>query len=572
MTQQANRRPGLLRALGLAAATGLVAAGAAGTAHAADAPLPVTITGEDRVDLSLHSGNGDPSEPQVDLRLDAPGEPFEGDGIIPPVFTGDYTIRIDASALAGVAKVKLPCEADGSVAVCSGSELYAGDRYNRVGGIRLDVGEDSEAGDLGSITVTGEGEGLEFTPLTIDVLVGGPEFVNRTLSVPDGLRAGGTYEAPVGLRNAGSMPADGAVLRFHGSRGVSFPDSYGNCAYAEVTTGPLLRQGTDAICTFPDRIDAGTAYALAEPLKVKTAGFALHDVFTYSFTALAPDEAAALRAAKDYRPGTGEVLTLRKLSSADPAHYSRYADVDLPVNNTYDLELTGSSQDAGAGDTVTARIGFRNNGPAWISALRSGGEPIGFTVAVPEGTTVTSVPEGCGENTIDEGVKGYLCWVSTPLLEDAALDFPFELRVDRVVEGARGKVALPEWDNPFDSDHTNDSAWIVLNGADGATDGGTGDGGTSDGGTSGGSTPPGSGEEGDSGTNGSSGTNGTSGANGTNGTSGDVTGDHTGGGLALTGAGGMTLIGGAALLALGLGAGVVVLLRRRARQDGGAVA
>ncbi|MET9152329.1 hypothetical protein ABZX82_13830 [Streptomyces griseoflavus] len=567
MTQQANRRLGPLRALGLVAATSLVAAGAAGTAHAADAPLPVTITGEDRVDLSLHSDNGDPSEPQVDLRLNAPGEPFEGDGVIPPVFTGDYTIRIDASGLAGVAEVKLPCRADGPVAVCSGSELYAGERYNRVGGIRLDVTGDSEAGDFGSITVTGEGEGLEFTPLTIDVLVGGPEFLNRALSVPDDLRAGGTYAAPVGLRNAGSMPAEGAVLRFRGSRGVSFPDSYGNCAYAEVTTGPLLRQGTEAICVFPDRIDAGTAYALAEPLKVKTADFALHDVFTYSFTAVAPDEAAALRAAKDYRPGAGGDLTLKKLPSANPADYSRYADVDLPVRNTYDLELTGSSQAAAAGDTVTAEIRFRNNGPAWISAQRSGGEPIGFTVAVPEGATVTKAPERCGENTIAEGVKGYLCWVNTPLLEDAELDFPFELRVDRVVEGAKGKVALPEWDNPFDSDHANNSAWIVLNGSDGATDGGTGDGGTS-----GGSTPPGSGEEGDSGANGSSGTNGTNGTSGTSGTSGDGAGDGAGGGLALTGAGGVTLVGGAALLALGLGAGVVVLLRRRARQGGGVTA
>lgn len=570
MTQQAHRRLGPLRALGLAAATSLIATGAAGTAQAVDAPLPVSITGGNRVDLSLQSDNGDPTEPQVDLRLNGPGEPFEGDGVIPPVFTGDYTIRIDASELAGVAKVKLPCEADGLVAVCTGTELYAGTQYNRVGGIRLDIGDDSEAGDFGSITVTGEGEGLEFTPLTIDVLVGGPEFLNRELPPPGDLRAGGTYEAPVGLRNAGSMPAEGAVLRFHGSRGVSFPDSYGNCSYAETTTGPLLRQGTDAICTFPDRIEAGTAYALAEPLKVKTAAFALHDIFTYSFTAVAPEEAAGLRAAKDYRPGTGADLKLTKVSGADPADYTRYADLDLPTKNTYDLELTGSAQDAEAGDTVTARIGFRNNGPAWISALRSGGEPIGFTVAVPEGATVTKAPEGCGKNTIAEGVKGYLCWVDTPLLEDAEIDFPFELRVDRVVEGARGKVALPEWDNPFDSDHGNNSAWIVLNGPDGSTDGGTGDGsdggtgdgGTGDGGTSGGSTPPGSGDGGDSG----------NGSSGTNGTSGDVAGDDTDGGLALTGAGGVALMGGAALLALGLGAGVVVLLRRRARQSGGVTA
>lgn len=558
MTQQANRRLGPLRALGLVAATSLIAAGAAGTARAADAPLPVTITGADRVDLSLASDNGEPSEPQVDLRLNVPGEEFEGEGDIPPVFTGDYTIRIDATGLEGVASVELPCDADGLVAVCTGSELYAGQQYNRVGGIRLDVNDASEAGDFGTITVTGEGEGLEFAPLDIDVLVGGPEFLNRELPRPGDLEAGDTYKAPVGLRNVGSMPSEGAVLRFHGSRGVSFPGSYGNCAYSEVTTGPLLRQGTDVICTFEDTIEAGTAYALAKPLRVRTADFALNDIFTYSFSAVPPSEAAGLRAAKDYRQGSGPDLKLRKVPGANPADYTKYAELDLPTTNTYDLELTGASEAAEAGDTVTAEIGFRNNGPAWVSALRSGGEPITFTVAVPEGATVTKAPEECGETEISEGERGYRCWVSTPLLEDAELSFPFELRVDRVVEGAKARVALPEWDNPFDSDHTNDSAWIVLNGADGSdgqTDGGTGQngGGTPSPSASASASPSaGTGQQG--------------------GTSGGDTGDDVQGGLASTGAGGTALIGGAALLALGLGAGVVVVLRRRARQAGGLTA
>lgn len=565
MTLKSARPTRLFRSVGLLAATGLAAVGLVGTAQAAPAPLPVTITGEDRVDLSLNSGNGDDTEPQVDLRLNVPGEEFDGDGVIPPVFTGDYTIRIDASELAGVASVKLPCDADGLVAVCSGYELYAGETYNRLGGIRLDINDDSQAGDFGTIKVTGEGEGLEFTPLDIDVLVGGPEFVNRQLSLPAGLKAGDTYAAPVGLHNKGAMDSEGAVLRFHGSRGLSFPDSYGNCAYTEVTTGPLLHQGTDAICTFPDTIKAGTAYALTEPLNVKTADFALYDVFTYSFSAISPAEAKSLREAKDYRPGNGPDLKLKEVPGADPADYSRYAELDLPATNTYDLELTGASLKGAAGDTVTANLGFRNNGPAWISALRSGGEPIGFTVEVPEGATVTKAPEACRETDIAEGTRGYLCWVDTPLLEDAELSFPFGLRIDRVVENAKAKVALPDWDNPSESDKSNDTAWIVLNasGDEGSTDGGTGssDGGTSNGGTSGGGSSS-------SGTDGGSGSGGTTGGD----TSGGASGADTDGGLALTGAGGVTLIAGGAILALGLGAGLVLFLRRRAGQHGGTTA
>ncbi|MBG0853305.1 hypothetical protein I2W78_15985 [Streptomyces spinoverrucosus] len=562
MTLKSAWRTGLFRSVGLLAATGLAAAGLVGTARAAPAPLPVTITGEDRVDLSLGSGNEDDTEPQVDLRLNVPGEEFDGDGVIPPVFTGDHTIRIDASELAGVASVKLPCDADGLVAVCSGYELYAGETYNRVGGIRIDVNGDSQAGDFGTIKVTGEGEGLQFTPLDIDVLVGGPEFVNHQLALPAGLKAGDTYAAPVGLRNKGAMDSEGAVLRFHGSRGLSFPDSYGNCAYAEVTTGPLLEQGTEAICTFPDTIEAGTAYALTEPLKVKTADFALYDVFNYGFTAVTPAEAKSLREAKDYRPGSGPDLKLKEVPGADPADYSRYAELDLPTTNTHDLELTGASLKGAAGDTVTAKLGFRNNGPAWISALRSGGEPIGFTVEVPEGATVTKAPESCGETDIAEDTKGYLCWVDTPLLEDAELSFPFELRIDRVVADAKAKVALPDWENPSESDKSNDTAWIVLNasGDEGSTDGGTGsDGGTSNGGTSGGGST-------------SSGTEGGSGGSAGGDTTGGDSGADTDGGLALTGAGGVTLIAGGAILALGLGTGLVLFLRRRAAHNGGTTA
>ncbi|WP_432193366.1 hypothetical protein [Streptomyces sp. bgisy027] len=559
MTLQSVRRTWPLRSVGLLAATGLAAVGLAGTALAADAPLPVTITGENRVDLSLDSDNGDVTEPQVQLRLNVPGEEFEGDGEVPTVFTGDYKIRIDASELAGVASVKLPCDADGLVAVCDGYELYAGQTYNRVGDIRVDVDDDSAAGDFGTIKVTGEGEGLDFTPLDIDVLVGGAEFVNRELSLPKGLKAGGTYAAPVGLRNKGAMDSEGAVLRFHGSRGLSFPDSYGNCAYAEVTTGPLLQQGTEAICTFSDTIKAGTAYALTEPLKVKTADFALYDIFNYGFSAVSPTEAKSLREAKDYRPGSGPDLQLKEVPGVDPADYTRYAELDLPATNKYDLELTGASLKGAKGDTVTAKLGFRNNGPAWISALRSGGEPIGFTVEIPEGAEVTKAPDACRATQIAEGTKGYLCFVDTPLLEDARLSFPFDLRIERVVENAKAKVALPDWDNPSESDKSNDSAWIVLNGTGQSTSGGTGtsDGGTSNGGTTGGGSS--------SGTDGGSGSS--SGATGGD-TSGGDTGTDTDGGLALTGAGGVTLIAGGAVLALGLGAGLVYL-RRRAGQGGG---
>ncbi|MGV9648257.1 hypothetical protein [Streptomyces sp. NPDC003343] len=519
-------------------------------------PLPVAITGPNHVDLSLHGDNGGPSQPQVTLRLAAPGsdEPGEGGGVIPVAHNGDYKIKIDASGLKGVAAVKLPCRASGLTAVCEGNEIYAGEQYNRLGDIRLDIDDDSAAGDFGSIKVTGEGEGVDFAPLTIDVLVGGPELLGRKLTEPAGLAAGDTYRAPVGFRNAGGLAAEGAVLHFHGSRGLSFPDGYGNCAYKATTTGSLLHQGIDAICTFSGTYKAGTAYALAEPLKVRTAGFALNDVFSYGFSAVEAGKAKALLAGDGYTPGTGAPLTLEEVPGA-ASDYTRYTDLDLPSHNTYDLVLTGASLRGEAGDTVKADIGFRNDGPAWISALRSGGEPISFSVAVPEGATVTKSPDRCTFTTIEAGTKGYRCQVDTPLLENTKVAFPFELRIDKVVKNARGKVALPSWDNPFETERSNNTAWIVLNGPDD----GQGTGGPSTGGPSGSPSPTASAGD----TSGSSGADGGSGSAGSAGGPGDEA-TGSGGGLAFTGAGGALLIGGAALLALALGVGVVLVVRRRA--------
>ncbi|MFD8566557.1 hypothetical protein [Streptomyces sp. NPDC059639] len=543
-------------ALGLVAVAALVGglgAAAPALADTGEAPMTVPITGQNKVDLSLQGDNGDSTEPQVMLRLattDVEPEP-DDNGFVPILKYGDFRIKIDATGLKGVASVKLPCGAKGLTAECKVHELAAGERQNQIGGIRLDVDSDSAVGDFGSIKVTGEtvgeDQGVTFTPLTIDVLVGGHEYKNRKLSEPKGFEAGDVYDAPVGFRNVGGMAGDGVVLRFHGSRGLSFLDSYGNCAYKETTDGSLLHRGVDAICTVPGTFEAGTAYTVAEPLKVRTADFALDDVFSYGFSSVSPAKAKALLAVDGYTPGTGGSLTLKELPGAPAGDYTRYAELDLPTSNTYDLVLTGASAKGKAGDTVKADLGFRNDGPGWISALRSGGESIGFTVTVPKGATVTKAPDRCTFTTIEEGVKGYLCWVSTPLLEDAKLTFPFELRIDKVVENAKGKVALPAWDNPREPEQSNNTAWIVLNGS--GDDEGAG--GSSGGGSSASPSPSASGD-----TSGSSGTSGNSG-------SGDQGSGSTGGGLALTGAGGVLLIGGIAVVVLGVGAVAVVVTRRR---------
>ncbi|MGC3000050.1 hypothetical protein ACPF8X_17195 [Streptomyces sp. G35A] len=84
------------------------------------------------------------------------------------------------------------CSADGLVAACSDSEIYAGQGRDDFGGIRLDVTGESAAGGFGTVENTAAGEGPDFTGRTVDELVGGPEPLMRQPTEPEGFQAGGT--------------------------------------------------------------------------------------------------------------------------------------------------------------------------------------------------------------------------------------------------------------------------------------------------------------------------------------------------------------------------------------------
>jgi hypothetical protein len=456
-------------ALALAA---LAAGALAGPARAQEEPLPVSVTGPDHVNLSLQPEPGEPGEPrepQIELGLRAPGEPVpDENGVIHPIHQGDYTVTVDASSLAGVAAVDFSrlggwqgCSVDGLVATCRDYEIYAGQDYNDLGGIRLDVTDESAAGDFGTIEVTAVGEGLAFTGHTVDVLVGGPEMRMRQLAEPEGFKAGDTFQAPLGFRNLGGLGGKGVVLRIYGSRGLSFPSTFGNCWY-DPRDPDDLRGGSTALCVFDSEFAAEAVYGLSAPFPIETAGFALYDVMSYSFSAVPADQVGKLLAEGDYRAGTGPELGLVRLPDADPAGYTQNAEMDFPTKNTFDLDLTGERLRARKGQTVSVDVGFANHGPAWLAILRSGGEPISFWVDLPQGTTTTTVPEGC--RAADwEGAEGdYLCSIDTPILEDASRTFTFGLRVDEVIRNATGR-AFFAYTMPNEGNPANDSGTIVLN-------------------------------------------------------------------------------------------------------------
>ncbi|EST32931.1 hypothetical protein N566_19725 [Streptomycetaceae bacterium MP113-05] len=564
-----DSRPGRRRwAVSGLTATALLASAAAGVAQADDAdgpggaPVPVAITGPDSYALSLQAEGPPPGESSFGIGLRGPGEaePDE-DGVVTPIHHGDWTVTIDASSLEGVADVDLPCDADGLVATCSGHEIFAGAVHNDDWGVGLRPVDASAAGDTGSVVVTGRGEGLEFTRHTVDVFVGGPKFRMHRPAEPDGFAAGDVFKPRMAFRNVGGVAAEGVALRFSGSRGLTFPQKFSNCTYATENDDNLIRMRHVAVCTFEGTYEPGAAYRVATPVKVKAADFALRDVFAYRFAALDPSEAGALRGEGTYKKGGGKELTLKQVQGGGP--YVEYAEVDLPTSNTYDLDLVGDRVSGAEGETVTAKVALHNRGPAWIGSLRSGGEPLGFTVDIPEGATVATAPDGCNKFNQDGETtpRTYLCWADTPLLEDTVREFSFALRIDEVVEGAKGVAALPKWEDPAEADPSNDDGWIVLNGTgDEETPGDTGGpGGPGDGSDQGDGPDDTSGEDSDAGSEDSTDGGASGGTDGTDGT------DTDGGSLALTGTGAMSM-GGLALALLTAGGGLLVLRRRRAAQ------
>jgi len=287
----------------------------------------------------------------------------------------------------------------------------------------------------------------------------GVELWMKQLAEPAGFAAGDTFAAPLGFRDVGDESGQGVVLQVAISRGLSFSDSYSNCAYRPREENDLTGR-SEALCVFSSAFEAGAAYTLSEPFNVKTAGFALEDNLQYTFSAVPVDQARQLLTQPGYQQGDGPELGLVPVPGADPADYTQYGDFDIPTQNAFDLDLIGDEASGRKGAVVPLELKFKNYGPAWYAALRSGGEPITFTVHIPDGASVAELPDSCFPP--GEGEENFACFLSTPILENDVRSIPFKLRIDKVVPDATGK-AFFSYVNPHESDPSNDSAEIELN-------------------------------------------------------------------------------------------------------------
>ncbi|MEU2871859.1 hypothetical protein ABZ769_22015 [Streptomyces olivoreticuli] len=122
------------------------------------------------------------------------------------------------------------------------------------------------------------------------------------------------------------------------------------------------------------------------------------------------------------------------------------------------------------GQTVEVELGVRNGGPA-PAAVRGGHGAGTYEVIPPAGTTITAArpPQGggrqpCVAKATPTGPAAYVCAIGDDFPAGDQETLRFQVRIDRKVEGAEGRVQVLDHDaeQAPDPDPANDSAPIRV--------------------------------------------------------------------------------------------------------------
>ncbi|MFJ7146904.1 hypothetical protein ACIQVT_01680 [Streptomyces sp. NPDC100445] len=355
------------------------------------------------------------------------------------------------------------------------------------------------------------------------------------------------------------MTAERVWIAYSVSRGLDFAQVPSNCQVQHVRPYDEMPERWTAVCAFDQAVKAGAVYTTDRPLRVTALDRALNDELRLRVESTDP---GADDNGSDPVAGTAPPVQLVE-AQAGGVGSARVVDVPVTTVNTADYQVTGAALRGSVGDTVTMKVKFTNAGPAWVWP-REGDKAVHVVITPPTGTSVVKRGTFCGAEN-----GAYVCGMRS-LYEGSGETYTFDLRIDRRVVGAKGSIALSTEARRFDPDKANDHADITLDVAGGGSSGSSGGSDASGGsdGSVGGST---SGTDGSSGgSNGSTGTSNGSTGTSTNGSDGGssstVTGGTTSGGnLAETGSSTLPAAGVAAG-AVAMGAGVLLVQRRRRAQ------
>jgi hypothetical protein len=447
-------RPVHLRSAAAVVVAGLLTVGLAAPASAAGLAQSDQLWINEPYDQTLPLGTdgGRPQSRTLGVGLYHDNENFKVTG---------GRLTVDISGLAGVAEVTWPdnCTPSGTSAVCDIPVVPAiGGGYEDQVFLTVRAADGAEAGAQGRITyeataTIGSKDTLTAphnsfgTTLTV---ASGPDLaIEPVPGIEDG-RPGDERTIPLKITNNGNESAPGVTVKLYASYGLTDLTRYDACTYT-TTDGTDYAPSDKAVCTFDQALAPGDSFELPEPLTVRLAPHALNE-----------------RLDIDIEPGGG---------AQDLDSQNNYKIVQIGAENTADFSVTGDAVSGAAGETVTAELTFKNNGPAWFGNLGSGDPAAEVRLIVPPGTTVTGVPSGCYPHTLtggyypkQTGAPRYDCDLRYWVLADTRRTFAFSVRVDTVVPGATGAVSVHpaygefgQYPFLFDPDLTNNTAVLAVN-------------------------------------------------------------------------------------------------------------
>lgn len=372
--------------------------------------------------------------------------------LTPGVFT------VDAGGLARIAEVIWPagCTHARGSAVAKCDLRTSPSNPGKLLSLRIHSLVGARAGAHGVITYTPKGAPGGARAVRTTVSVGsGPDVVT---SAPFRLRAaappapGATVVLPFTLTNAGNETAPGAIVRIYGSRGLAWSAAHSNCESLRTPPSADFPASASALCVLDQPLAPGATYAFADPPAFLAESFALWERTDLRATAKSADALADAHGNASWTKGTGTPLRLvpRPGPSADDLYQEdNFATTAVAVRNTADLAVTGSRVSGTVGRRVTAAVTVTNHGPAAVSDITVGNPVVAVDIRVPAGTTVVKAPKGCRPvRPNDEDAPGaggapqYTCETKNWLDPGESAVFPFQLRIDRAIDDSAGSATL----------------------------------------------------------------------------------------------------------------------------------
>ncbi|MFI8240291.1 hypothetical protein ACIF83_23920 [Streptomyces sp. NPDC085866] len=396
-----------------------------------------------------------------------------------------------------------------------------------------------------------------------------PGLVLGRIAPIDGVRPGSELKVPASFTNTGTVALDKVWMSYSVTRGLSHTEVPSNCLRYEIPSFDEAPSSSDVVCEFDQQVEPGVVYTPDRTLALKALDRALYDELRVTVATYDP---AFTDAGPPPVRGTGPAVKLVERPDETPAapgsaRHEEWdaATVKVTAKNTADFQVTGARLKGKVGDTVPLVVQFTNAGPGWVlREIGSGATRV--HIKVPAGTSVTKTDGFCksvGSRTYECGTSE--AWVD----ENSGETYEFRLKINKVVSGAKGSVALAGEPRPFDTEKANDTADILLDVSGDGSTGGSGSTGSTGGSATGSTGGSGSGTGSGSGSGSSSGSASGSSSSATGGTTTGTSGSYsTGGHLASTGTGSVLPLTAAAVGAVVLGTGTVLVVRRRAgRRD-----